>query len=221
MEATVDLLHTTFVTHDTRQFITTRPEGIDLEPGQGVELALDEDGWRDEGRPFTPTSPNTNDVLEFVIKAYPERDAVTARLHALEPGARLHVSKPFGSLKWAGPGTFIAAGAGVTPFLAMIREQRAKDALGDSALHFSNSTPADIICERELIDAFGDACHLTCTTDHAPAYDHRHIDRAYLEEEIDDFSGRFYVCGPEDFVRETREALVELGAEPESIIIEE
>jgi ferredoxin-NADP reductase len=109
---TVDLLHTTFVTHDTKQFITTRPDDLDLEPGQGIELALDRDGWHDEGRPFTPTSPNSDDVLEFVIKAYPEHDAVTTRLHDLKPGARLRMSKPFGSIEWRGPGTFIAAGAG-------------------------------------------------------------------------------------------------------------
>lgn len=162
MEHTVDLLHVGFITHDVKQFITTRPDDLDYEPGQGVELALDLDGWRDEGRPFTPTSLADEDVLEFTIKAYPEHDGVTERLHALEPGAKLHVSDSFGSITWQGPGTFIAAGAGITPFLAILRERARTGELEESVLHFTNSTPADIICERELEDLLQERCRFTC-----------------------------------------------------------
>lgn len=220
MNHNVQLLHTRFLTHDVRQYVVTRPESVDFEPGQGVELALDRDGWRDEGRPFTPTSVPADPVLEFTIKAYPDHDGVTEQLDELEPGATLLMSDPFGTIRWQGPGVFLAGGAGVTPFLAILRDRAKSGELGDSELYFSNSTPADIICERELVELLGDRCHLSCTAESAPGYDDRRFDGDFLESEIDDFSRIFYVCGPPAFVESVTTELERLGADPDRIITE-
>lgn len=220
MDHTVDVLHKSFVTHDVARFITTRPDALAWEPGQGVELALDRDGWRDEGRPFTPTGRREEPVLEFTIKAYPSHGGVTKRLHELEAGARLHMSDSFGSITWMGPGTFIAGGAGVTPFLAILRAQGDRGELGDSQLHFSNSTPRDVICEKELRHLLGDGLHLTCTRESGPGYDERRIDEAYLRAEVDDQSGPFYVCGPPAFVDDLKAALQGMGVDDDRIVVE-
>lgn len=220
MKHRATLLHTRFLTNDVRQYVVTRPEELAFEPGQGVELALDREGWREEGRPFTPTSLPDDPLLEFTIKAYPEHDGVTEQLHALQPGAGLRMSDPFGTIQWRGPGVFLAGGAGVTPFLAILRHRGKRGELGDSRLYFSNTTPADIICERELEDLLGERCHLSCTRESAPGYDDRRFDRDFLESEIDDFSQVFYVCGPPAFVESIAEALEHLGADPERIVTE-
>ena len=86
--------------------------------------------------------------------------------------------------------------------------------------HFSNSTPADIICERELEDLLQERCRFTCTRESGTGYDDRRIDAAYLEDEIDDPSGVFYVCGPPDFVEATRATLIDMGADEERVVIE-
>lgn len=221
MDHEVTLLHVGFVTHDVRRFLVTRPDGFGFEPGQGVELALDLEGWREEGRPFTPTSLPSDPVLEFTIKAYPEHDGVTRRLHALEPGAKLRMSEPFGTITWRGPGTFIAGGAGVTPFLAILRRLGASGDLDGCDLHFSNRAPADVICEKELRHLLGDRCHLTCTHRSAPGYDDRRIDRAYLEEALDDLDRHFYVCGPPKMVEDIQAALEGLGADSERVVFEQ
>ncbi|HSM06097.1 MAG TPA: hypothetical protein VK858_15875 [Longimicrobiales bacterium] len=221
MDHQIELLHTRFITHDVRQYVTTRPEGFSFEPGQGVELALDREGWRDEGRPFTPTGLRDEPVLEFTIKSYPGHDGVTEQLHVLEPGARLLMSEPFGTIRWRGPGVFLAGGAGVTPFLAILRDRERAGELGDTELYFSNSTPADVICERELRHMLQERCHLTCTSQSAPGYDDRRFDRAFLEAEITDVSRPFYVCGPEGFIASITEDLKAMGAQPEGIVIEE
>jgi len=220
MDHRIELLHTRLLTHDVRQYVTTRPESVEFKSGQGVELALDRDGWRGEGRPFTPTSVPADPVLEFTIKAYPDHDGVTEQFDALEPGASLLMSQPFGSIQWQGPGTFLAGGAGVTPFLAILREQARRGGLGDSDLFFSNSTPADIICERELRELLGERCHFSCTAESAPGYDDRRFDREFLESEIEDFSRVFYLCGPPAFVKSISEDLEALGADPDRIITE-
>lgn len=221
MEHSVNVLMTELVTHDVRRFILTRPDRFTFEPGQGVEIALDEPGWRDEGRPFTPTSREEDRVLEFTIKTYPKRDGVTDRLHHLEPGQRLGMSEPFGTITYQGPGVFIAGGAGVTPFLSILRRLAADDGLDKQSLLLSNKTPADVICEKELRHYLGERCRLTCTDRSAPGYDNRRIDEPYLEKTIEDFGQRFYICGPPKFVEDIQAALTHLGADPEAVVLEE
>ncbi|GAB4291916.1 MAG: hypothetical protein Kow0096_06360 [Thiohalomonadaceae bacterium] len=146
MDYQVDLLLNEFVTHDVRRLIVSRPKDFDFVPGQGVELAIDTPQWRDQGRPFTPTSLPGDSVLEFTIKGYPEHHGVTEQLHRLRPGSRLRMSQPFGAIRYQGTGTFIAAGAGITPFMAILRQLAADGKLEGHRLIFSNKSPADIIC---------------------------------------------------------------------------
>lgn len=222
MEHTTTLLLREHVTHDVKRFVVERPEGFEWSPGQGVEMALDEEGWREEGRPFTPTSHPDDRVLEFTIKGYPEHEGVTHRLHQLRPGATLHVSEPFGTLTDRGPGVFLAGGAGLTPFLAILRHRADRGELGDSTLIFANKTRDDVICEKELRHHLGERCILTLTREDAPGYRHGRPDREMLQEQVDDFpSTRFYVCGPPEMVEDLTDTLEKLGADPDGVVIEE
>lgn len=221
MEYTVTLLMNEFVTHDVRRFVVSRPEGFSFTPGQGVELAIDTPEWRDQGRPFTPTSLTADGALEFTIKRYPQHAGVTQALHRLRPGAGLGMSEPFGTISYRGPGVFIAGGAGITPFLAIMRDLVERQAMSDQQLIFSNKTPADIICEKELRHAFGDRLLLTCTAEEFPGYAHRRLDKQYLAEQISDFDQPFYVCGPPGFMDAVNGALQELGAKPQQLVFEQ
>ena len=220
MSHTVKLLMSQFVTHDVKRFIVSKPAGFSIVPGQGVELAIDQPGLREQGRPFTPTGLAEDQVLEFTIKAYPAHAGVTQALHRLEPGAELLMSEPFGTIRYQGPGVFIAGGAGITPFLAILRDLARRGESGGQTLIFSNKTPGDVICEKELRHVLGERCILTCTGTAAPGYKHRRVDRAFLEEKITDFSQRFYVCGPPPFMEAINGALAELGASAENVIFE-
>jgi cytochrome-b5 reductase len=221
MDHQVTLLMSEFVTRDVKRFILTRPEGFLFEPGQGVELAIDHPDWKDEARPFTPTSLEDDQVLEFTIKGYPERAGVTKALHDLRPGARLLMSEPFGTIRYQGKGTFIAGGAGVTPFIAILRRLARDASLDGHGLLFSNKTPADVICEKEFRYLLGPRCVLTCTEETAPGYEGRLIDRDFLAERIDDFGQHFYVCGPPKFNDAVNQALKDLGAEPDLLVFEQ
>lgn len=220
MNHRVKLLMSQFVTHDVKHFIVSKPDRFAVVPGQGVELAIDQPGLREEGRPFTPTGLADDRVLEFTIKAYPAHDGVTQALHRLQPGAELLLSEPFGTISYQGPGVFIAGGAGVTPFLAILRERARSGNAGGQTLIFSNKAPRDVICEKELRELLGERCILTCTGAAAPGYENRRIDRAFLEQKITDFKQRFYVCGPPPFMEAVNGALTDLGAQPESLVFE-
>ena len=217
----VTLLMSGFVTHDVKRFIVTRPDGFEFEPGQGVELAIDDSDWREESRPFTPTSVRDDRVLEFTIKAYPDHKGVTRALHALEPGAQLLMSDPFGTIRYKGPGVFIAGGAGLTPFMAILRQLAREDRLEGHHLLFSNKTPSDVIVEKELRHMLKERCVLTCTDEKAPGYENRLIDRDFLAEQVSDFDQHFYVCGPPEFNKAVNKALKELGAKADLLVFEE
>jgi ferredoxin-NADP reductase len=220
MNHTVTLLMSQFVTHDVKRFIVSKPAGFSIVPGQGVELAINRPGLSEQGRPFTPTGLADDRALEFTIKAYPAHAGVTQALHQLEPGAELLMSEPFGTIRYQGPGVFIAGGAGITPFLAILRELARRGELDGQTLMFSSKTPRDVICEKELRHILGDRCLLTCTGTAAPGYEQRRIDRAFLEEKIQDFKQRFYVCGPPPFMEAVNTALADLGASAESLVFE-
>ena len=221
MRYTVKLLMSQFVTHDVKHFIVSKPAEFSIVPGQGVELAIDQPGLREQGRPFTPTGLAADEVLEFTIKAYPAHAGVTQALHQLEPGAELLMSEPFGTIRYQGSGVFIAGGAGITPFLAILRELARKGEAGSQTLIFSNKTPRDVICEKELRHVLGERCILTCTGTAAPGYEHRRVDGAFLEEKITDFTQRFYVCGPPPFMEAINDALAALGASAENLVFEQ
>jgi ferredoxin-NADP reductase len=215
------ILMTEFVTHDVKRFVLTKPRNFDYKPGQGVEVVIDDPKWRDEeGRPFTPTSLREDKVLEFTIKRYPAHKGVTDKLHSLKAGAKLLISEAFGTIKYKGPGVFIAAGAGVTPFIAITRQLARRGKLNSNSLIFSNKTPTDVICEKEFRHYFGERCILTCTRGSAPGYENRRITPEFLKEKIQDFSQHFYVCGPDEFVEELKSFLKRLGASPDSVVFE-
>ena len=221
MNHTVDLLMSQFVTHDVKRFIVSKPPGFSVVPGQGVELAINRPGLSEQGRPFTPTGLAADRVLEFTIKGYADHaDGVTRLLHQLEPGAELLMSEPFGTIRYQGPGVFIAGGAGITPFLAILRNLAQRGELDGQTLMFSNKTPRDVICEKELRHLLGERCLLLCTGVAAPGYVHRRVDRAYLEENLTDFDQHFYVCGPPPFMEAVNAALADLGARAESLVFE-
>ena len=221
MEHEATLLMSEFVTHDVKRFIVSRPPGFAFTPGEGVEVAIDEPDWRDEGRPFTPTSLAEDRVLEFVIKGYPSHAGVTQALHALKAGAKLRLSQPFGTIQHRGPGTFIAGGAGITPFIAILRALAARGEVAGHGLIFANKTPADIICEKELRHYLGERCHFICSEAEAPGYERRRIDEAYLRETVGDFQQHFYLCGPPGFMDAVTASLKALGADPQALVFEQ
>ena len=222
MKHRTTILMTEFVTHDVKRFIVKKPALFSFTPGQGVELVIDQEKWRqEEGRPFTPTSLGDDEVLEFTIKRYAKHEGVTDKLHTLKPGDHLLMSDPFGTISYKGPGVFIAGGAGITPFLAIFRQLAAEGSLNGQTLIFSNKTPADIICEKELRHYFGSRCHLISTREKGAGYENSRINREYLQKILGDTKQYAYICGPDEFVGAVNAMVSEMGFTSETIVFEE
>lgn len=220
-EHIVKILAAEFVTHNVRRFTLEKPAGYRFEPGQATELSINKPDWKNERRPFTFTSLNEWDHLEFTIKIYRDRNGVTNELGKLQPGDEVLLHDVWGAIHYKGPGTFIAGGAGVTPFIAILRQLHKTGKLDNSQLIFSNRTEKDIILHDEFSAMLGKRFINTLTQEKTTRYDNRKIDAAYLQEVVKDFTQHFYICGPDAMVDELEATLIKLGVPKEKIVREQ
>lgn len=214
----VAILAVAEVTHNVRRYTLEKPEGFSFEPGQATEVSIDKDGWREKKSPFTFTALAEWPTLEFTIKSYFDHDGVTNELWSLVPGDHLLLRDVWGTITYKGPGTFIAGGAGVTPFIAILRRLNADRALKGNRLIVSNRTERDIILRDEFEAMEGLDILWTLTDDpDATGVEHARIDEAFLRRHVHDISGNFYICGPDQMVKDLRAALGGLGATADAL----
>ena len=154
-EHIVNILKIEQVTHDVKRFQIDKPKNYNFHPGQATEVAINKPNWKNERRPFTFTSLNEYPFLEFTIKIYTDHEGVTNELGKLAEGDQLIIHDVWGAIEYKGPGYFIAGGAGITPFIAILRQLHKEKRLQNNTLFFSNKTAKDIILETELSSMLG------------------------------------------------------------------
>lgn len=215
------------VTHDVKRFVLEKPSGYKYIPGQATDVSINKPKWNKETHPFTFTSLNKDSNLELTVKGYPrsiypKHLGMTEALHKLKIGDELNISEPWGTINYKGPGVFIAGGAGITPFIAILRDLREKNKLSGNKLIFSNKTKDDVILEKEFREIFEtNDLILTLTREKAEGYQNGRVDQKFLKEHIKDFDQHFYICGPKIMVSDLKSILAKQGARTDSVVFEE
>jgi len=220
-EFVVKILEAHYITHDVKRFIVERPPGYDFIPGQATDVSINLPEWKDNLHPFTFTGLTDWNYLEFTIKIYKDSNGVTAMLGGMNEGAELILHDVFGAIQYKGRGVFIAGGAGITPFIAIFRALYKEDKLYGNKLIYSNKTSADVILRDELEKMLKDNFINIYTRENKIGFFSKRIDRDYLVETVSDFSQHFYLCGPDAFVKDISAHLLELGANAETLVLEE
>lgn len=219
-EHIVKVLEANFITHDAKRFLIEKPKGYTFIPGQATEVAINLPEWNKEFRPFTFTGLARWEHLELITKIYRDHEGVTNRLASINAGAELIIKEPFGTIQYKGPGVFIAGGAGITPFIAILRElHRTKRITGNKLIN-SNKTSLDVILGAELAEMLKENFINIYTRENIIGYLDRRITIDFLIENIGNFSQPFYVCGPDKFVKDMSEMLLTLGATSENLVVE-
>lgn len=213
MPIRVQILSTEMVTHNVRHYRAEKPKNFRFSPGQATEVSIDKPDWADQKRPFTFTSLPDAPSLEFTIKSYRDHPGVTNALWGCEAGDYLLLRDVWGTIQYRGPGTFIAGGAGVTPFIAILRQLNARGGIAGNRLIVSNRTERDIILREEFEAMAGLETLWTVTDDPKSALLQERIDTAFLRELVRNLTQRFYLCGPDAMVADLRASLEELGAD--------
>ncbi|MBZ4190970.1 FAD-binding oxidoreductase [Niabella beijingensis] len=208
------------VTHNVLGIQVDKPEGLVYSPGQATEVFIDKDGWREEGRPFTFTSLPDEGHLEFTIKTYPERKGVTAQLLELQPGDGLLLNDIFGEIAYKGEGVFIAGGAGITPFLAILRQLKKEGRVGANRLVFANKGKKDIIHEAELRGLLGAQFINVLSEEQLPGYEQGVISETLLKRLLPGAETYIYLCGPPPMMDAVEQQLNRLHVDPARIVKE-
>jgi ferredoxin-NADP reductase len=216
----VKILEIHEVTHNVKSFRIEKPAGYSFTPGQATDVSVNKTGWEQEKRPFTFTCLNENPYLEFTIKRYEAHNGVTNQVHLLKVGDELIIRDVWGAIEYKGLGCFIAGGAGITPFIAILRQLHKELKLEGNKLLFSNKTERDIIYEDELSAMLGDDFINILSEENNSKFHHGHIDEGFLKNEISDFGMHFYVCGPDKMISAIDDILVKQGATPDRVVFE-
>lgn len=220
-EHKVKILGTQYVTHNVKRFTLTKPENYSFKPGQATDIVINLPGWKEERRPFTFTCLNDWDTLEFTIKIYPDHKGVTNQLSKLKPGDELIIHDVFGTIHYKGEGTFIAGGAGITPFIAIFRDLNRQEKIGDNKLFFSNRTTGDIILKEEFEKMLGKNFVNIISDEKNTPYIEGRIDEKFLGSHINNADQYFYICGPDPMVEAIHKDLKNLGIHEGKIVIEQ
>ena len=219
-EHIVKILRIEQVTHDVRRFQIEKPVGYSFVPGQATEVSVNIPGFRDKRNPFTFTCLNSDPYLEFTIKIYSSRNGVTNELGKLDPGAELIIRDVWGAISYKGKGVFIAGGAGITPFIAILRHLNSKNEIQGNKLLFANKTRADIILENDFRKFLGKDFVNILSDEKAEGYFYGMINKDFLKAVVPDFNSKFYVCGPPPMMDAVLKQLADLGVGENSVTLE-
>ena len=210
----VKVLETGFVTHNVKRFKVEKPAGYTYVSGQATDVSINKPELEDELRPFTFTSVNADDHLEFTIKIYKGHNGVTEKLADVNAGDELIIHEVFGAIAYHQPGLFIAGGAGITPFISILRQLKIDGKLAGNTLLFANHTADDIILKDELTKLLGENFINVIKVP-----DGKTIDKTMLSAYAGKFAN-YYVCGPDKFTIDLIDILKGLGVAEEQIIFE-
>ena len=208
------------ITHDVLQIVTKKPQQYSFTPGQATEIAINKEGWRNEKRPFTFTCLPRRDYLEFSIKTYPSHKGVTNELLQLKKNDELILHSVFGAIAYKSEGIFIAGGAGVTPFICILRDLQSKNKIGNNKLIFANKTQGDIILAEEFKTLLGKNFINILSDEKVDGYAHGQITEDFLKDYVKDSPKNIYVCGPPPMMDAVEKFLSNLHVD-EKLIIKE
>jgi len=220
MDHVVKILEIKEAANLVKSFRIEKPAGYSFVPGQATDVAVNAIGLKNELRPFTFTCLTTDPFLEFTIKCYPDHHGVTNAIHHLKVGDELIIHDVWGAITYNGPGYFIAGGAGITPFLAILRWLHKENKLAGNTLFFSNKTAIDIIYEKELQDMMGKEAVFVLTKEEKEGYLKGPIDKIFLQHHVENIKQHFYICGPDKMVTDISGILGKMGASTDAVVFE-
>lgn len=219
-EYIVKILDIKQVTHNVKRFQFEKPLGYSFKPGQATDVSINVPALRNEKRPFTFTSLNSAEYLEFTIKIYTDHNGITNELGKLKSGSELIIRDVWGDISYKGEGVFIAGGAGITPFISIFRDLQQRNKIGGNVLIFANKSKNDIILESELKRLLGNSFINILSNEKVEGYSFGFITEEFLKVNIPKHFRNFYLCGPPTMMETILKQLSGLGVSENLITME-
>ncbi len=220
MEQIIKIISIKHLTHDVLEIKAEKPKDLEYVSGQAADISINKPGLEKELRAFTFTSLPEDDYIEFVIKTYPNHNGVTNALLSLKTGDELIFHGIFGDIAYKGAGLFIAGGAGITPFLSIIRNLEKTKRTNEAKLLFANKSKGDIIHEEYFKNLLGSNFINVLSDEKIDGYEHGFVSQELIQKHNDGLSGYFYLCGPPPMMNAVEKHLASLGISEDKIVKE-
>lgn len=208
------------VAHNVVRLRLEKPEDIPYEPGQATDITLDVSPWEKEYRTFTFTSLPEDNHLEFTIKVYPDHKGVTEQIGILNMGDTINIYDVYGDIHYKGEGVFIAGGAGITPFISIIRDLDNKNKIGGNKLIFANKRKEDIIDYEYFHSLLGDNFINVLSDEKTEEFENGYITKELIKSNLESDKSIVYLCGPPPMMDAVLKQLDELGIDESRIVKE-
>jgi len=132
----------------------------------------------------------------------------------------LIINDIFGAIAYKGEGTFIAGGAGVTPFISILRDLESKNQLGNNKLIFANKRKSDIILRSEFEAMLQNNFTNILSKEKTKEYAHGYITEDFIKTHGNTLNSYFYLCGPPAMMDAVENQLKNLKVSDEHIVKE-
>ena len=200
-------------------------------PGQFLTVTVTPKGYRTKRSYTIASSPTQLEYCEATVK-HEEHGIVSSFLNdQVHEGDLLEITAPSGKFtftgKEAGSVVFIAAGVGVTPFMAAIRYLTDRCWTGDIYLIYQCHAPENIIFREDfeyIQRRFGNV-HVTFVVSDPGGAGWRgktgHVTKELLKEVVPAIATRHvHICGPNAFMADVKGMLAEAGVPADEIMTE-
>ena len=206
------------------------PLNFNFQPGQFVMLSLPARPGLSKAYSIA-SSPKKQGIIDLTIKieTYSEEELdkhLTPKLDKISKGQEVIIKGPYGKFvldETYDRITFLSAGTGIAPLMSMIRYCIDKKLNKNITLINSNRTPEHIIYKDELKN-IKDKIKLIQTITRPEESNGWNgiigrISKELIKKHIHNDS-IFYICGPNDMVRQSKAILEELNIPKENIKVE-
>jgi ferredoxin-NADP reductase len=223
------------IADETAGFTFELPERISFEPGQTCDLTIPSPRYQDDkgsSRTFSIAS-SPADAPRVLFATRLTGSAFKRTLLEAAPGTEIDLDGPFGSFvlhkNAARPALFFAGGIGITPFRSIIKDAAERRLPHKLTLFYANRTARStaFLPDLEAWQGANANFRLIATIAEPSAgepWSHQTglIDAAFIRPHLMDYAnGISYLAGPPGFVKAVRNALDQIGMDPDNIRTEE
>lgn len=231
-DATVKVVSKEMVTRDLCHLVLrlVDPPAMKFFPGQYVDFKI---AGTETFRSFSManTCSGESDLLEFVIKIYPDGYFSQILEHQVSVGDQLEINGPYGMFTLRdNPGAellFLGGGAGMAPILSLLRSMAERHIDRPARFYYGARTKSDLCFEDELRgfeSTFKDFRYVPALSDAADDNDWDgqtgFITDVLRRDELNLAGTDVYVCGPPPMVEAALEILPSLGANEKRIFFD-
>lgn len=194
-------------------FVLAFPRTEDFRPGQMLAIALNAD---EAPRLYSIASGNTEKEYRILFNIQSD-GFLTPRLADLKVGAKLFISRPFGSFYGTtDPDCWIAAGTGIAPFISMM-----ESGIADNKTLIHGGRALESFYFADKFKAVLKDKYIRCSSvvEAEGIYPGR-LTKYLNTAEILALDINYYICGSSQLVVDVRDILIEKGVPFNNIIAE-